>query len=644
MTYLPSLIKKIDDFVSLAESLTRLKKMAAPPPETWSMPDDPQEDDEALPGDEFSGLYPKVMDVINEINSTESNEDIANELQLIAELYKKAIEINGGYKQVQDYIRRAMANIDMLIDESDGVIGDDVRDLADEVLEDLSGDLRQRAKSTVSPQIPEPQALQALKAVKDEFNSAEARKEVASQKSVYERGKPGQETGHTIVRKTAETPAKYAKEIARLRESLQTAIDPASKNNVEYLIGTLVELIEQMKTVKRLEGELKVSPGDSETVQAFDQATAKLEQLRKQRLIYRRKLNELILKDDQTQLRRRMYESRDPQEKAWLDQQIKLLDVRMDAKLLRKRDLIKAMKAKVHSLGTLDEREDFQSHSLPDADRIALDRAIMLGQDRTVTKEKYDRDQTIERAKGHGKIGPVPERRKGRVGGGREGEKIHQYDIGQATFVGLVDKLREKINTSAHVARLNVTQEVLADKRKVHNALKPYVDALSKAIQKKDNKAKYEAIKALKAQMAEWAARATAIKALSRNIRWLPFFNKLRENLETIASWKTEAGWDLNENKLTFIKNVMAGADRLIEAFGRYYEGKGGAPKGLDISFVNTVKYLGDVVEQLEKEIQAATSDVKYRVEAPAEAVEEEEEEATPSKQRMMQLEQALKG
>lgn len=601
MTYLPSLIKKIDDFVSLAESLTRLKKMAAPPPETWSMPDDPEEEDEALPGDEFSGLYPKVMDVINEINASESNEDIANELQLIAELYKKAIEINGGFKQVQDYIRRAMANIDMLIDESDGVIGEDVRDLADEVLEDLSGDLRQRAKSTVAPQANETAALQQLKATKDAFNSAEARAEIESQKSVYEKGKPGQETGHTIVRKTAETPGKYAKEIARLRESLQTTTDQNSKNNIEYLIATLVELLETMKTVKRLEGEVKVAPDDAQTVQAFKEATTKLEQLRKQRLVYRRKLNELILKDDQTQLRRKMYETRDPREKAWLEDRIRLLDLRMNEKLLRKRDMIKALKAKINSSGTLDERGDFQALTLPEATQQALEEAYQAGSLKSITKTDYDRKQTIERGVEHGKRGPVPERQKGRVGGGRAGERIHNYELDNATFPGLVDKLNEKINTSAHVARLNITQTIV-DKKKVHNELKPFVDRVSKAIQKKDNAAKLAAIKELKAQMKIRMDKAPAIKAMARNIRWLPFFQKVKTDLETIAGWNIDADKNFDENKVALIQKTILSGRKVTDAYRRYYPETGPKrPNQLEIAFDGTVRYLDDVLDQLSK-------------------------------------------
>jgi hypothetical protein len=599
MTYLPSLIKKIDDFYSLTESLTRLKRLGA---ETWTMPDDPEEEEGgALPGDEFSGLYPKVMDIINEINASESNEDIANELQLIAELYKKAVEINGGYKAVQDYIRRAMANIDMLIDESDGTIGEDIRDLADEALEDLSSDLRQRAKTAPGTQASEVQAAAQLKDVKNQFNSAEVQKEVASQKSVYERGKPGQETGHTIVRKTAETPAKYAKEIARLRETLQTTTDSANKTNIEFLITTLVELVEAMNNVKRLEGELKVSPGDPPTVEAFKQVTTRLEELRKQRLLYRRKLNELILKDDQTQLRRRMYETRDAREKAWLEERIRLLDLRMNEKLLRKRDMIKALKARINSSGVLDERGDFQALTIPEATHQALEEAYQAGSLKSITKADYDRKQTIERGVEHGKRGPVPERQKGRVGGGRAGERIHNYELDNATFPGLVDKLNEKINTSAHVARLNITQMVV-DKKKVHNELKPFVDRVSKAIQKKDNAAKLVAIKELKAQMKIRMDKAPAIKALARNIRWLPFFQRVKTELETIAGWNIDSDKNFDETKTTTIQKALIAGRKVTDAYRHYYPETGPKrPNQLEIAFDGTVRYLDDVLDQLSR-------------------------------------------
>src|SRR5689334_14052962 len=130
MTYLPSLIKKIDDFLSLAESLTRLKRMAAGP------------EGDALPGDEFSGIYTKAMETLKEIAKTDNYEEVVSELFSLIEMYKRALEINGGFQELQKRIKLAGAELSSTIDEADGEDGEDVKDLMYEILEDLSSDLR----------------------------------------------------------------------------------------------------------------------------------------------------------------------------------------------------------------------------------------------------------------------------------------------------------------------------------------------------------------------------------------------------------------------------------------------------------------------------------------------------------------------
>ena len=111
MPYLPNIIKRIDNFYNLTQSLTRLKRMAVP--QYYTMPDDPEEEEEdlskGLPGDEWVGIYPKIISVANQLS--EQADDISNELQLIAELYKKALEINGGYSQVGKAISISLANM-----------------------------------------------------------------------------------------------------------------------------------------------------------------------------------------------------------------------------------------------------------------------------------------------------------------------------------------------------------------------------------------------------------------------------------------------------------------------------------------------------------------------------------------------------
>lgn len=213
-------------------------------------------------------------------------------------------------------------------------------------------------------------------------------------------------------------------------------------------------------------------------------------------------------------------------------------------------------------------------------------------------KQQYDRKQTIERAMEHGKIGPVPARRKGRIGGGSPGEKIHQYDLDSATFAGLVDKLGEKINSSANTARQAVTQVTL-HKSKEHNELKPYVDELSKAIRKKDSAAKVAAIKNLKQQMKDWAERAPAIQSLARNIKWLPFFQRMKSDLEMIADQKLvliNGSQNLNENQISFIQNLLRNGRKITDAYRKHYQA---SDAKLQISFDNTVEYLDMVLDQL---------------------------------------------
>lgn len=625
MTYLPSLIKKIDDFCSLADSLTRLKRIAQDYSGGYVSPDDPE--DEESPGGDIPGgpgLYQDIIGAANSINGQNEdngdNQDVANELFLIAELYKKAIEINGGYSQVKNAMNVALSNIDSLID--DGGLDENARDIAENIIEEAASDLRQRAKVDPSKQLPEQVAIRELKAVQQAFNSQEARQEMEGQKSVYEKGKPGAETGHGIAaRVPPETPQKYGREIERLQDSL--ANDPNLRNEtsrgyVSQLVNALKGLVAQIPITIAAKDKLKVTPDDKAAQQEFQEAEAKLTELRNIRRDMTRKLNDFLRDKEIEALQQKMLKpGLTDQEKAWWGAKIKLEALRKSQDLKKGRQ-IKLLKDLINSTGRLDKDGDYDPLNIPDDQKRKLIEGIDQEenyQGQKVSKVSYDEKQSLERRQEHGALGDIVRRQKGRRGGGKEDSRLNQYDLDAATFNGLLDKLNEKINTSAHVARLNVTQEVDANKRKVHNGLKTYVDAVSKAIQKKDNKAKLEAIKALKAQMVEWASRAPAIKAMARNVKWLPFFVKIKNDLVTIATWKTEAGWDLNENKQAFIANVISGSQRLIQAYGRYYQGRG-APKGTvqpEIAFDNTVKYLGDVVKQLTKEtgVTAATAQGK---------------------------------
>jgi len=212
-----------------------------------------------------------------------------------------------------------------------------------------------------------------------------------------------------------------------------------------------------------------------------------------------------------------------------------------------------------------------------------------------ISKQEYDAIRTTMKAKNRGKD-PIAVR-PGRQGGGVAGVPINQYNVELATFNGLVDTLVSKINTAIHSARLGVTQEK-SEGGKKHNALKPYVDALSKAIQNGDTQAKYQAIRALKQQAIEWSSRAPAIRALEKSVRLLPHFNKLKDNFKLIGSWQeANQNWNLTEEQMSFVVHAIRNAERLTQIYKQHYDGA-----GIRLFYGKALESLQHVIARLKKE------------------------------------------
>lgn len=690
MPYLPNLIKKIDDFARLASALESLKRIAAGPDDAefdeaepdYSQYNDPRyqkvtnEDDEEGSGETSGpGLYSNIINIAASINKT--NEDAANELVLIATLYKKALELNGGYSYVKELLKKAFGAITDFVGEdgTDEETGDNpIIDDAENILNAVSADLTERMKTSPG-QMDSMQAEKELKVAKKAFNAEEAGAMMTAQKSVFEKGKPGAETGHNIgPMGPAETPQQYALEIKRLKDGLdndrsislnvapsEKSINQNIRNNMQSLIDVLVQLIKQLPLVLELEAKVKESPDDAETKETFIKAAETLSTLRGQRRDLKQAINKYLMTKDLEGLESQYVRARDPKQKAWIEDQIRLQRVRMSSDYNKKQE-IKARRALIAATGTLDENENFISLNPPPEMIQRLQDAITAGAAQKVSKVKYDEIQSRERAKQHGQIGEFQARRKGRRGGGSPRARLHQYDIGAASFHGLVDKLGEKINTATHVSRLAVTQINEKGRAKTHNELKPYVDALSKAIQKKNNPAKYEAIKKLKEQLVDWSSKEPAIKALEKNVRLLPYFKKYESELDLISKWKKpDEPWNLDEAQRSYIKSVLESWDKLINIYRRYYQGVN-APKTsfygnlisqMDLNFSNAIQYISAVLNRLEYETDVYASrgepeeqlrvepEEKLRVQPGEPEYLEEGEESGPQK-RMKNLTQLL--
>ena len=101
--FLPTLIKKIDDFYKLALEAVNFVKSGQ---QGFSMPDDPEEDDTARQPDNSPDSNDEYAELIRAAQNV-SDPSLSSELQLVAEMYKKALELGGGYNS----INRAISNI-----------------------------------------------------------------------------------------------------------------------------------------------------------------------------------------------------------------------------------------------------------------------------------------------------------------------------------------------------------------------------------------------------------------------------------------------------------------------------------------------------------------------------------------------------
>lgn len=657
MTYLPSLIRKIEDFCRLSEDFRTINRFAAPNP--WDDPNFGMESGEASEedGEDNQTVSIPYFDDLMNVSHQVEDPGLAQQLRVLAELYRYTISMGGGYAT----IARAITNLkNMYSDGSDSniefILNGMMKELSKaaggvaalsgrdnpsfiEKLSQLKSDIENRERAEQSgaldaynEQIGSPGATGETAEELSEAGLTPEEAEIINPAALGFDNKDDPKTNkgwHTVGngRPYKNWKEYYENEVASYEADRAVETNTDIKNVLTKLIGLLPNISQLTEAALKLTGELKVVP--SEAGEAKKQAIlTKLNALKGERRLLRNSIRTSQLKKEKQKLSEELAATRDPREQELLKQKIALNelttsnDVYKGDERNRRLALISAMSGGNYPGPQTyqDLLEKIKEASKKRVSKVAYDakqsteRALMHGkisneidlkkavlEGKITNKQFEDAMRWIEKAKQQGKSTEIIPREKGRKGGGTKGAPINMFDTEQATFPGLVQKFGDKINTSAHVARLNVTQ-IVVDKKKVHNELKPFVDTVSKAIQKKDAAAKLTAIKALKQEMKNRMDKAPAIKALSRNIKWLPFFHKVKADLETIAGWQTEQGWDLNENKTMFIKNLINNGGKIANDYRNYYPETGPRrPNQLDISFDNTVAYMDAVLYQLSK-------------------------------------------
>jgi hypothetical protein len=639
MPYLPELFQKIDDYCKLVQAQT-----------AWSMPDDLEENEEKVPTDVSGpGLYPRIVGIANEF----SNENVTDEILLIAELYKKSLEMGGGYSQVNRMLSTTLSNMDDLIDE--GTVGQNELDSVENILNEVSQDLRQRAKTSPS-KVSDGEVIRQLKETRDAFNQKATYEEVTQQPSVFVHKNPGadnpaQQTGHTTgPRNVPETPRKYELEMAQLGDMLNNTDDHTIKKNIQDLINVVEQLRKQLPLTIDARDALKITPEDKEAIETLDQAERSLQSLRDQRVTLRRKLNKAIQNQKLNELTSRLASTptKNIKERQWLEEQIKLQKLRLSTDVGKITE-IKYRQMLIDSMGEIDSHGDFISLEISPELKTQLERGIQLGTDLRMKKSEYDRKRTEEKATQEGREAP---RRESQRGGWSPGEK--QLKIDSSNFPKLVNKIGPGINTAVAGATYYIARVKEGGKLE----LKEYVDNVAKSIfqlkktslpAKPEIMAEYKkAIEILreKAKAYILTKNPEAVASYEISIRLTPFLRKIQKDLDKIKDLQKEGQWNLSGSEKSFVRDTTIYIARLREVYNKQYGDKRSNFNSLINALLPEVQnYMEDYILAEKYSLRTRVEEPRIRVfpEEPKEDVIEHDGDTTPeSKKRMQMLGQLL--
>lgn len=624
MTYLPNLIRRVEDFYSSAAII----------PDYSYDPNKPQEEEIDERGDK---LYQNIMSNLDNFE----NSSIADEVWTLAELYKAAILTGSGFDECLKRARSAKASVK---DLANGAV--DARDLATAIkyISEIELNLTKSAKSAPPATQNDPAVAAQFKAIIDEVKEKQANEEMTKQDVVYEKGFVGDaaqsgESGHLVgnpvgVDKRRE---QYEQEIEQLKSAQNDPnyhFSESERKNVPLLIAINRKLLFQMQSFVRAEATLSAAPDDVEYKAAFEKEKEQLNTLRKERYKIRVELSKHFQTKKYDQFVEQANKATNPKEKQWFDLNASLQQLRLSDKY-NKKPLTAALQQLIEETGQINKplmgQETFVPIDITSERMQELIAEIKEANTKTLTPQKYDEIRAARKAKEHGLLGDIVRRQKGRRGGGSRRTRLNRYDVGSATFHGLIDKLSEKINTALHVSKLNITQYMNAAKKKVHNELKPQVDAVAEALRnivkfnrEEDRQAKYEAIRVLKEKIKERLDKEPAMRSLEKNVRLMEFFKAYEQKLYVIDGWtKGGTDWSLTDQRRQSIAKTIEDFDRLSQIVDKYYGGK----NQLEPNFRGTIDYIENILNRLEYESKMSTvrendipDEVGQRVETTPEA------------------------
>lgn len=274
--------------------------------------------------------YNRLLELAKQIKDP----GLASELVLLAQLYKKAIEIKGGYNS----IKRSINNIiNMYLEDEDDPQQEEIENVLNEVVTDL----RKRAGGGVELAKPDsPEALKALKALKDEFNIDHLDQEV-SDLSNYEESAAGvfdpfggvnpEDAGKGFGRGFSYVGQRapkdwanfYYNEAQRYADLLPSVFNSNSKNKISRLLEVLKDL--RTGSIKeQILAEEYASNNSEETLAELNALREENKKLKLERRALRIKIRDEELSHSARGLEAELKGTSNPRDRERLEQELEL--------------------------------------------------------------------------------------------------------------------------------------------------------------------------------------------------------------------------------------------------------------------------------------------------------------------------------
>lgn len=545
---LSRLIKEVDNFYQQA---TQAHLQALAQSKGFSMPDDPEDEEGGESGRPDLGKYDDMLQMARRVGDP----SLASELELLAAMYKEAIEMGSGYNSVN----RAISNLINIYMEDEDEEDSGVEDLLNEV----SKDLRQRAGGAANLSKPDSPAVMArLKALKDEFNSRNLEEEV-DDLSKYEEGavavfdptagmgreeaEKGAGRGwHTVSGKRKDWAAAYNNERERYIDMLASEKNPVIADKLKKLIDILGQLSDQIEYVNNLAGAQSTAP-DPETEAKLEAAREELSKLRNSRTMLKNSIRNHELNVNKTKLEAELSKTRDPRDQIRLQQELALqnlmlsTDYKKGPELNWRRVLLKSM-----SGGNWPSQELFNKlmNNIDEASKLRVSREE---HNRQVAKQVFDAKRSIRLD---------PNKRK------------NVYNWAAMQLDGFITHLSQNILA----ARKTMKDKILGTKnKKVSEAekalFKPYMDAVADAANKKDRAALLTATRALREKIKESIRLSPEFSQYLISVRSSKFLYNYRDRIKFLHKLGTEGRTELNEQEVQYIEDTIEMGKRLASYY-----------------------------------------------------------------------------